>query len=61
MKHISFAVQPGEMIGIVGATGSGKSTMAQLIPRLFDPTEGTVKVGGVDLKDTNESSLRKTV
>lgn len=61
LKHISFAVQPGEMIGIVGATGSGKSTMVQLIPRLFDPTEGTVKVGGVDLKDTNESSLRKTV
>ncbi|MBJ7635550.1 multidrug ABC transporter ATP-binding protein [Weissella confusa] len=61
LKHISFAVQPGEMIGIVGATGSGKSTMAQWIPRLFDPTEGTVKVGGVDLKDTNESSLRKTV
>ena len=61
LKHISFAVQPGEMIGIVGATGSGKSTMAQLIPRLFDPTEGTVKVGGVDLKDTNESSLRNTV
>lgn len=61
LKHISFAVQPGEMIGIVGATGSGKSTMAQLIPRLFDPTEGTVKVGGVDLKDTNESSLHKTV
>ncbi|TGE71441.1 ABC transporter ATP-binding protein [Weissella confusa] len=61
LKHISFAVQPGEMIGIVGATGSGKSTMAQLIPRLFDPTEGTVRVGGVDLKDTNESSLRKTV
>lgn len=61
LKHISFAVQSGEMIGIVGATGSGKSTMAQLIPRLFDPTEGTVKVGGVDLKDTNESSLRKTV
>lgn len=61
LKHISFKVQPGEMIGIVGATGSGKSSMAQLIPRLFDPTEGTVKVGGVDLKDTNESSLRKTV
>lgn len=61
LKHISFKVQPGEMIGIVGATGSGKSSMAQLIPRLFDPTEGTVKVDGVDLKDANESSLRKTV
>lgn len=49
------------MIGIVGATGAGKSTLAQLIPRLFDPTEGVVRVGGVDLKEVNEQSLRKTV
>ncbi|MEA4830507.1 MAG: ABC transporter ATP-binding protein, partial [Enterococcus thailandicus] len=41
--------------------GAGKSTLAQLIPRLFDPTEGTVEVGGVDLKKVNEKSLRKTV
>ena len=49
------------MIGIVGATGAGKSTLAQLIPRLFDPTEGTVRVGGVDLREVNEQSLRQTV
>ncbi len=42
LKDISFEVEPGQMVGIVGATGAGKSTLAQLIPRLFDPTEGTV-------------------
>jgi ATP-binding cassette subfamily B multidrug efflux pump len=61
LKDISFSIKPGEMIGIVGATGAGKSTLAQLIPRLFDPSKGTVEVGGVDLKDVNERSLRKTV
>lgn len=59
LKDISFSIQPGEMIGIVGATGAGKSTLAQLIPRLFDPTEGKIEVGGVDLREVNEHSLRK--
>ncbi|HFC9372457.1 TPA: ABC transporter ATP-binding protein [Enterococcus faecium] len=60
-KDISFSIKPGEMVGIVGATGAGKSTLAQLIPRLFDPTEGKVEVGGVDLRQVNEKSLRQTV
>lgn len=61
LKDISFFIKPGEMVGIVGATGAGKSTLAQLIPRLFDPTEGKVEVGGVDLRQVNEKSLRQTV
>ena len=61
LKDISFKAQAGEMIGIVGATGSGKTTLAQLMARLFDPSNDTVKIGGVDLKQVNEKSLRQTV
>ena len=61
LKDISFEVKSGEMIGVVGATGAGKSTLAQLIPRLFDPQEGSIKIGGKDLRDISEASLRKNV
>lgn len=61
LKNISFKVKPGEMVGIVGATGSSKSTLAQLIPRLYDPTEGMIKIGGKDLKTIGEKALRNTV
>lgn len=61
LKNISFKVKPGEMVGIVGATGSGKSTLAQLIPRLYDPTEGMIKIGVKDLKTIGEKALRNTV
>lgn len=61
LKDISFDVEPGQMIGVVGATGAGKSTLAQLIPRLFDPQEGSVKIGGRDLRELSQGTLRKNV
>lgn len=61
LENISFDVKSGEMIGIVGATGSGKTTLAQLIARLYDPSAGEVTVGGVNLKHVNEKSLRRAV
>ena len=48
LKDVSFTIEPGQMVGVVGATGAGKSTLAQLIPRLFDPQEGAIKIGGKD-------------
>ncbi|KAA0117613.1 ABC transporter ATP-binding protein [Streptococcus sanguinis] len=61
LKDVSFEVEPGQMIGVVGATGAGKSTLAQLIPRLFDPQEGSVKIGGRDLRELSQGTLRKNV
>ena len=61
LKDISFDVAPGQMIGVVGATGAGKSTLAQLIPRLFDPQEGAIKIGGKDLRNLSQASLRKNI
>ncbi|MFD0897979.1 ABC transporter ATP-binding protein [Loigolactobacillus binensis] len=61
LKNISFKIASGQMVGIVGATGAGKSTLAQLIPRLFDPTEGTVKVGGKDIRHVSQGTLKKTI
>lgn len=61
LRDVSFEVQPGQMIGVVGATGAGKSTLAQLIPRLFDPQEGSVSIGGRNLKDLSQETLRQSV
>ena len=61
LRDISFEVAPGQMVGVVGATGAGKSTLAQLIPRLFDPQEGSISIGGKDLREVSQGSLRKNV
>ena len=61
LKDVSFDIAAGEMVGVVGATGAGKSTLAQLIPRLFDPQQGSIKLGGKDIRTVSEGTLRKTV
>lgn len=61
LKNISFEIEPGQMVGVVGATGAGKSTLAQLIARLFDPQEGSIFIGGRDVKEVNKNTLRNTV
>lgn len=61
LKDVSFDIAAGEMVGVVGATGAGKSTLAQLIPRLFDPQQGSIKIGGKDIRTVSEETLRKTV
>lgn len=61
LKDVSFRIEPGQMVGVVGATGAGKSTLAQLIPRLFDPQEGSIQIGGVDIKTVSRQTLRNTV
>ncbi|GGE25064.1 ABC transporter ATP-binding protein [Streptococcus himalayensis] len=61
LKDISFSVEAGQMVGVVGATGAGKSTLAQLIPRLFDPQEGQIRIGGKALPELSEGTLRNTI
>ena len=61
LNNISFKINPGETIGIIGATGSGKTSLVQLIPRLYDVTEGEVLVDGVNVKDYSIRHLRDGV
>ncbi len=61
LSGINFKIGAGETIGIIGATGSSKSSLIQLIPRLYDATQGTVKVGGVDVRDYDLETLRNQV
>lgn len=58
LKDINFSIKSGEVIGIIGSTGSSKSTLVQLIPRLYDVTEGSIVIGGVDVKDYDIKALR---
>ena len=61
LNDISLTIRPGETLGIIGGTGSAKSSLVQLIPRLYDAESGTVRVGGVDVRDYNLDVLRREV
>lgn len=61
LKDINFSIKTGEVLGIIGSTGSSKSTLVQLIPRLYDVTEGAVIVGGYDVRDYELKALRDQV
>ena len=61
LEHINLHIESGMTVGILGVTGSSKSTLVQLIPRLYDATSGTVKVGGVDVRDYDMKTLRNEV
>ncbi|HIZ14151.1 MAG TPA: ABC transporter ATP-binding protein/permease [Candidatus Mediterraneibacter stercorigallinarum] len=61
LKDVDLHIKSGQIVGIIGGTGSAKSTLVQLIPRLYDVTDGCVKVGGVDVRDYNLEALRDQV
>ena len=61
LKGINLYIQPGERVAIVGTSGAGKSSLVNLLPRFYDPTSGSVKVGGIDVRDYDLADLRKNV
>ncbi|MEO3754760.1 ABC transporter ATP-binding protein [Streptomyces sp. B6B3] len=61
LSNLSFTVPAGKLTALVGPSGAGKTTITSLVPRLYDPNEGTVRIGGVDLRDVTLDSLRDTV
>ena len=61
LKEVSFKIKPGEMIGVVGPTGGGKSTIVSLIPRFYDPTAGKIEIDGVDIRDYKLQGLRNHI
>jgi ABC-type multidrug transport system fused ATPase/permease subunit len=61
LKGVSFSIKAGQMIGVVGPTGSGKSTIVSLIPRFYDPSGGNVKIDNVDVRDFKLCALRKQI
>ena len=61
LESINLHIKPGQTVGILGGTGSGKSTLVQLIPRLYDATEGSIRVGGVDVRYYDVTALRDSV
>jgi ATP-binding cassette subfamily B protein len=61
LRDVDLVVEAGTTVALVGATGSGKSTLVQLLPRLYDPTEGTVRIDGADLRGVDVASLRRQI
>jgi ATP-binding cassette, subfamily B, multidrug efflux pump len=61
LKNINLTILPGETVGIIGSTGSGKSTLVGLIPRFYDATKGTIKVDGEDIREVNPKRLREKI
>ena len=61
LRDVSFQVKPGQMVGVVGPTGGGKSTIMSLIPRFYDPSEGKVLVDGIDVRDYRLQALRDQI
>jgi ABC-type multidrug transport system fused ATPase/permease subunit len=61
LHDVSFRVEPGQMVALVGSSGAGKSTIAQLVPRLYDVDSGAVRLAGVDVRDLTADSLRATL
>jgi subfamily B ATP-binding cassette protein MsbA len=61
LRDVSFTVKPGQMIGVVGPTGGGKSTIMSLIPRFYDPSAGSVSVDGIDVRDYRLQALRDQI
>ncbi|MET7463835.1 ABC transporter ATP-binding protein [Nonomuraea sp. NPDC005501] len=61
LRGVSFRAEPGQMVALVGSSGAGKSTIAQLLPRLYDVDEGAVRLAGVDVRDLTAASIRETL
>ncbi|MGG3456372.1 ABC transporter ATP-binding protein [Paenibacillus rhizolycopersici] len=61
LEHVSFTVEPGQRIAIMGATGSGKTSLVQLIPGMYEPTEGTIRIDGIDIRELDRRRLRRAI
>ena len=61
LRDVSLRLEPGSVLGVVGRTGSGKTTLTRLLPRFFDPADGVVRLGGVDLRDVSLQAVRSRI